>query len=368
LVGVNSQIFFTNAQPPIFAESGGNSLERNDLIKLQYISEVKRQQERLLMCVGTSFRNRGEEAVAFALLAVHQYKGDCVILDGGANVGGYSLHLLSAFRRISKTCRIIAYEPVPPTFKRLNAFASSEEALGLIHPVNAGIGKVPGELTVSYTSVGDVGASFRLNKAGKRANVKITTIDKEVESRITADEELLLVKLDVEGFEWPAIQGMKDVLSSRRTAAIQWERHIKHMPKHSLKLEVDFISNYGYRSYIIGSLHEKFATKENKYNTFLIRIDGEHWSKNIECFNIKRRNVLNIFAVIEGHPFHEEVAAHAMICSDSTYTCRYKYDEICEHEPNLPSAKRYSKNCAESVRRKIGLRAPGSVQLPRSQY
>ena len=62
------------------------------------------------MCVCTSFRDRGEEEEVLALLAAHQYKGDCVILDGGVNVGGYSRTLLSAFKRISKTCRIINYE------------------------------------------------------------------------------------------------------------------------------------------------------------------------------------------------------------------------------------------------------------------
>jgi len=348
---------------PALGTSAGTSVDENtrgDSSELSntYIETVKRHQERMFMCVGTAFRNRGEKEVLHALLAVHPFQEKCVIFDGGANVGGYSADIIEILESISRSCRIFAYEPVPPTFKRLNSFASSDKARGMVHAVHAGIGIKAGKLDIHFTRNADVGASFRQGKAGKSARVDVTTIDAEVERHVDTSEEILLVKLDVESFEWPALKGMAHLLANRRAVAIQWERHVKHLPKHSLKIEIDFVSKHGYRVYFLGRLPEKFAVKENTYRTFLIRVDGEHWSQNYECFHVKLRTVLNVIAVKEGHPFHDLVAPHAMICSDASQTCRLPYERICDHAPNVPTVKGLAKGCSAIAKRGMRVRLP----------
>ncbi|MGE0188365.1 MAG: FkbM family methyltransferase [Steroidobacteraceae bacterium] len=139
--------------------------------------------------------------MAFVL---HMLRPTDLFIDAGANVGSYTILACAA-----AGARGIAFEPVPKTYARLleNVRLNNLEARTSIH--NAGLGKSRGKL--AFTASLDT-----MNHAlaeGEYADEKI-----EVEL-ITLDETVVInaptmIKIDVEGYEIPVIEGAQRTLGN----------------------------------------------------------------------------------------------------------------------------------------------------------
>lgn len=156
-----------------------------------------------------------------------------LVLDVGANVGLFS-HLVHT---INPTARIIAFEPLTALFAKLQKLPAQT---GMnFEPRNFAVGRAPGEAEMESPHGYD-GIS-RINRGGTSGGggmkVKVTTLDDEV-----PEQEVFLLKMDVEDYETEVIAGASNVLSRTRyvlteartdefrdaiTAGLgpQWERH-----------------------------------------------------------------------------------------------------------------------------------------------
>ena len=130
-----------------------------------------------------------------------------VFVDGGANVGMYSLFVASEARRLKRAARIVAIEPDPVNLGRLrfNVAASGGSEIH-VAPYALGDHNQTGMLLSVQSNRGEV----RLARGDE-------TVDGAVEVAIKAFPQVLdeagiayvdCLKLDIEGAEYPALSGL----------------------------------------------------------------------------------------------------------------------------------------------------------------
>ncbi len=178
--------------------------------------------------------------------------GDTVI-DGGANIGYMSL---LAAKCIGRYGCVHAFEPVPPTFEILKqniqlngcsniranplALAQKVGALCFALPVDAGTGKTLDRL-----------ATLAQLRDGSRFEVPACPLDEYVAS--SGITSIRLLKLDLEGGEVAAIDGMRQLLSEQRISYLISEFNPPLLDQlgipHSALQET--LRNYGYSCYRI---------------------------------------------------------------------------------------------------------------------
>jgi FkbM family methyltransferase len=146
-----------------------------------------------------------ELAIAQAVLQL----GD-VVLDIGANIGNYSL---TAAKAVGTSGSIYSFEPSTATFLQLQENIRLN-GLQTIHAIQAAVGNSPGLATL-YVSANDNIGMTSLQPADNFSDVveqvKLITIDDFV--RKTGIPQVSLIKIDIEGSELAALQGMLEVLT-----------------------------------------------------------------------------------------------------------------------------------------------------------
>ena len=128
-------------------------------------------------------------------------------LDGGAFKGDSATDMLEAIPGIKQ---IVACEPDPKTYKKLQLFAEGEIARGIVVPVEAALSDKTG-FSESVTSGSRGSGITGKNRRAKVSEVKLDTVD-----NIIGTSTVDYIKLDVEGFEKEAIMGASETLERER--------------------------------------------------------------------------------------------------------------------------------------------------------
>jgi FkbM family methyltransferase len=130
------------------------------------------------------------------------------LLDCGSNYGFYSFYVAS----LSLGNQVLAFEASPETF---NSFKANLELNNFrnIDYRNLAISEVSGKFISFYESYNDWESSATHNKFknNKIVNIETTTIDQEL-SKKDLSNFVVIIKLDIEGNEFNAIQGAKDTI------------------------------------------------------------------------------------------------------------------------------------------------------------
>jgi FkbM family methyltransferase len=140
---------------------------------------------------------------------LHFLRPDHLFLDVGANVGVYTV-LASA----AAGARAIAVEPLPATYQRLRRNVALNQVDARVETLNVAVGEQHG--TARFTQ--DYDATNHIVAAGESARcceVPVRTVDEIVAARTPE-----LIKVDIEGYELPALEGAKSTLSNPRLRAI----------------------------------------------------------------------------------------------------------------------------------------------------
>jgi hypothetical protein len=135
-----------------------------------------------------------------------------LVVDVGANAGLFS-HL--AFCLNSKA-EIIAFEPLPGMVERINA--SKERNRMNLRCVPKAVGRAPGMATLESPHGYDGTSRICTSGApsGQTFQVEVTTLDQELKGR-----SVLVMKIDVEGFEEEVIAGAQETLSRTKFLIIE---------------------------------------------------------------------------------------------------------------------------------------------------
>lgn len=139
---------------------------------------------------------------------LHGLRSGDLFLDVGANVGVYSLLAATA------GADAIAIEAYPPTAVKLGRNVRLNDFAGKIEIVGAAVGEETGELRFT-TGEGPMNHVASAGEKGEACSVPVRRLDD-----IVAGRPIRFFKLDVEGYEVPALRGGSKLLADPGLLAI----------------------------------------------------------------------------------------------------------------------------------------------------
>jgi FkbM family methyltransferase len=151
--------------------------------------------------------------------------GDC-FLDIGANMGYYTVKIGG---RVGPEGHVYAFEPNPEMFDFLKENVNINGFLGRATIFNAAAGSGEGELSLAFDSAHPGGGSLILPGETPLPGQVVKTVRiRAIDDMLPADCVADLIKIDVEGYEPIAFEGMRRLLARSPDAAIVTEVSDKH--------------------------------------------------------------------------------------------------------------------------------------------
>lgn len=138
-----------------------------------------------------------------------------VVLDIGANIGNHSIYF-------AKECgaeQIIAFEPVRKTFDILKKNIEINDLEKKVRLYNCGVGEIHSSASVVEYNLNNIGGTTLQNS--ENGNIEIYSI-----GELNFDEEIALIKIDVEGYEEQVVRGALQLIKRcKPTMMIEaWDR------------------------------------------------------------------------------------------------------------------------------------------------
>ena len=168
------------------------------------------------------------------------------LLDCGSNYGFYSFYVAS----LSLGNQVLAFEASPETF---NSFKANLELNNFrnIDYRNLAISEVSGKFISFYESYNDWESSATHNKFknNKIVNIETTTIDQEL-SKKDLSNFVVIIKLDIEGNEFNAIEGGKvSILKYEPLITIELSRYNFNNQNYNFNFFRKFLNDSKYKIY-----------------------------------------------------------------------------------------------------------------------
>lgn len=214
---------------------------------------------------------------------LHTLRDKDFFIDIGANIGSYTVLASSVIG-----AKTVCFEPVPSTYKRLNDNIIINHIGSKVESLNLALGNSTGEIYFSsdQNCMNHIIANNENNS--NKITVNLSTLDKELK------KDPFLIKIDVEGYELPVLEGAQKILSSTELCGVIIElngsgERYGHDESKILSMMID----YGFKPYaydpIIRNLVELNEKNKNEGNTIFIR--------NLERVNkrIKESPLVKIF-------------------------------------------------------------------------
>lgn len=197
---------------------------------------------------------------------LHFLRDEDLFVDVGANVGSYTILACAAVG-----ARGIAFEPVPSTFNRLVENIRLNHLDERVICINKGVGAQQG--AIAFTGDGDTTnhALASDEYCENKVTVEITSLNV-----VLNGESPSLIKIDVEGYETPVLQGAQEVLKNKSLHAVIMELNGSgnRYGFDESKL-VELMQNYEFKSYSYDPLLRKLISLEGKNlvsgNTLFVR-------------------------------------------------------------------------------------------------
>ena len=187
----------------------------------------------------------GDETILSVIKKISDQK-KTFLLDCGSNYGFYSFYLAS----LSVGNQVLAFEASPKTLASFKANLDLNNFKN-INFRNVAISEVFGKSIIFYESHNDWESSATHNKFKNNKIVKIetTTIDQEL-SKKDLSNFAVVIKLDIEGNEFNAIQGGKDtILKYEPLITIELSRYNFNNQNYNFDYFRKFLNDFKYKIY-----------------------------------------------------------------------------------------------------------------------
>jgi FkbM family methyltransferase len=159
--------------------------------------------------------------------------GRSLVVDVGAHIGQFA----TAIKLVAPQSRVMSFEPDPRTFARLTANIGSVDGVTL-HQV--GIGDEDGELKFHRHKLSGM-SSFKPGGVGYLEGDTVEIPVRRLDDLLDGDQEVDLLKIDVEGFEMEALRGAEGVL--RRARYLLVELSLSRQGADSNLALINFVSH-----------------------------------------------------------------------------------------------------------------------------
>jgi FkbM family methyltransferase len=193
LAGLADSLLLAAGRAPLTAKVGGVGVS-GYLRHRSFLAEAMRPRE------------------TYAELFVRSIRPGMTVVDGGAHVG---LYTLLAARALGSDGLVVAFEPDRYNLSALRLNVRRAES-GNIVVVPKALSNTPGTATF-YETASTIGSSLLQRPDSRRHTVETTSIDVELDGRAIAE---LLVKLNVEGAESLALEGMRETFARVRAVTL----------------------------------------------------------------------------------------------------------------------------------------------------
>jgi FkbM family methyltransferase len=152
-----------------------------------------------------------EDYISSFLLKETGINSDDLVIDIGANIGWYSLVLSSKNRPT-----VLAFEPDKLNYSLLKE-NTELNARTNIRPFNLALGNEKGKMTLFLYKKYNLGRHSFIKQKNSMSSeeVEVTVLDKFLDELGLGRKKIKLIKIDIEGFEYIAMQGATSAL--RRT-------------------------------------------------------------------------------------------------------------------------------------------------------
>ncbi len=203
-------------------------------------------------------------------LRKHLLAGDTV-LDVGANVGYISAFAAS---RVGTSGEVHGFEPLPECFARLQVLKNLNPSFRFFFN-NTALGENPGVLSISYDSKGDSRNATLVpgKNSADSVQVSVKRLDEYILQNIESPQRITVIKIDVEGFEFPVLRGVERFLVETpcRPQIIcevkPWE--VSNLGYTLVDFD-DYMKKFGYRAYDLANETTPVALPELKDMSVLL--------------------------------------------------------------------------------------------------
>lgn len=197
---------------------------------------------------------------------LHVLRQTDLFVDVGANIGSYTILAGGA---VGAQC--ISVEPIKSTFDMLEENINVNRLLGHVHALNMGIGKEKGVLkfTAGLDTVNHVISDTE--QFANTVEVPICSLNDLLEN-----QEPILIKIDVEGFETNVIAGADKVLSRTSLLAVIMELNGSgnRYGFNEVELHKKMLS-FGFKTYAYSPFNRQLVSLDgatsNSGNTLYVR-------------------------------------------------------------------------------------------------
>jgi len=187
----------------------------------------------------------GDETILLVIKKISDQK-KIFLLDCGSNYGFYSFYVAS----LNLNNRSLAFEASPKTFNSFKANLELNHFRNIDYK-NLAVSEVSGKFINFYETHNDWESSATHDKFqnNKITSVETTTIDKELYKKDLSDF-VVIIKLDIEGNEFNAIQGCKDtILKYEPLITIELSRYNFNNQNYNFDYFGQFLNDSKYKIY-----------------------------------------------------------------------------------------------------------------------
>jgi FkbM family methyltransferase len=190
-----------------------------------------------------------------------------ICFDIGANIGYYT-NLFASI--IGKNGQVFSVEPILRNVRLIELASLINQTDEIVKVIHAGVSSEDSKLSFSF----DGDSSYASVKADDGNSRGVVIQCKKIDSIFSEYNlpRIDILKMDVEGWEYQSLQGMKAVLSDpkQRPRLMMIELYSDHLKKYSSSIDniCDFLSGYGYAPHFLSNVNvnKLLPFTEEKYD------------------------------------------------------------------------------------------------------
>ena len=204
-----------------------------------------------------------------------------VVIDIGGHVGYYSM---LAARKTGLTGRVFAFEPDPGNFELLSKNAEIN-GYDNITPINKAVSKTVGTATLHLSALDNGRHSIFDHQIPQSGSFEVETVSLDTFLKEQGSPEVGLIKMDVEGAEEDALNGMDQLL--RETSSIKMIIEFNPVLLQNAGVNLQYFltmpSRWGFTVEVIDDEQGLIPLPENKFSELTSRLLASEGSVNLFC-------------------------------------------------------------------------------------